>query len=212
MKSYDGLDFRSVEAGLANVPGYSDLHPVRKRRLALLLIKSRWVFDYFHGQDTTLSPKTSAAKLKNLLGSLSLLSNFARGAGIDPSNRDVEVDPACRDAMLRLLWTADIQGPNERQSVMNLLFASSTVYKVAREAERAMRLHIREKEAESAIVWLCGRRLPEIYHKIFGAKFTTSRGKNPAIGFVQAALQTIKVRGEISDETIISHYKAAHKG
>ena len=111
MKSYDGLDFRSVEAGLVNVPGYSNLHPVRKRRLALLLIKSRWVFDYFHGQDTTLSPKTSAAKLKNLLGSLSLLSNFAGGAGIDPSNRDVQVDPACRDAMQSSSWTADIQGP-----------------------------------------------------------------------------------------------------
>lgn len=206
--SYDGIDFRSVEAVFADFAGFSNLHPVRKRRLALLLFESRVKHDYFHRQDATVSPKTSAEKLRNLLGSLSLLETFARDSGFDPS-KSAAIDPASRDAMNRLVWAADDLGPDERQSVINLMSAAETVYKVAKYAERAMAAHIRRKEVETAIVWLCGSKLPEIYCKIFGAKFTTTRLNNPGIAFVQTALRAIKVRNAISDDTVLSHFKAA---
>jgi hypothetical protein len=207
----DHINFETVNAAIGNVRAVSDLHSLRRKRLVLLLIESRIIYEIFRKQDTTVSPKTSSAKIKNLLGSLSLLSTFSQAAGMDPDSRGEEADPASRDAMLRMLWTADSLGAAERQSVMDLFSAASAVYKVAKEAERTMALHIRRKEAETAIVWLCGRRLPDIYYKIFGAKLTTTRGNNLGIDFIQAALRTIKVRDTISDETIISHYKAAQR-
>jgi hypothetical protein len=184
------------------------------------LVESRIFFDHIDQDDRTVSPKVSAAAIKNLLGSLDLLSSFAKKANAGqsaslPAGRDC--DPASLDAMKRILQTADAFDRTHRSAdrtaraaVLSFFSAVEQVYRIADEAERVTRGHLPQKEPGRAIVWLCGERLPEVYSKIFGAPFTTTRVGNPGVEFVQQALRSMKVREKIlAEETIISHYKAA---
>lgn len=217
LRSYHGVGYPTV---LSGIRGAADLHPLRQRRLALLLVESRIIFDHIDQDDRTVSPKVSAATIRNLLGSLDLLSSFARKANAGqspklPAGRDC--DPASLDAMRRMLQTADDMDSGHqsvdraaRAAVLGFFSTVEQVYRIADETERATRNSIYPKDAGRAIVWLCGERLPEVYSKIFGAPFTTTRVGNPGVEFVQQALRSMKVRENIlAEETIISHYKAA---
>ena len=131
------------------------MRPIRKRRLALLLIESRYLFEAFGRQDATVSPKVSAATIKNLLGSLSLLSSFASKANAGeaatlPASR--ECDPASRDAMREILEAAEaVDDANQsvdrtaRQSVLSFFAAVDAVYRITDDAERTMRQQARKK-------------------------------------------------------------------
>lgn len=217
LRSYKGIGYPTVLDGISSA---ADLHPLRQRRLALLLVESRIFFDHIDHDDRTVSPKASAGTIKNLLGSLDLLSSFARKANAGQSAKlpgGHKCDPASLDAMKRMLQTADEMDRDHqsgdraaRAAVLGFFSTVEQIYRIANETERATRATIQAKDSGRAIVWLCGERLPEVYSKIFRAPFTTTRGRNPGVEFVQQSLRSMKVReNTLSEETIISHYKAA---
>jgi hypothetical protein len=226
-KEYDGIDFATVSNDLADVEGFAPLHRVRKRKLALLLIESRLHFDIRRGPETTVAPSATASEIRGILGSLSRIAEFARKA-------KSEKHPATQDAMFRIFGAAEHWAEQNRHNLpanfrpspylsdigpqvdygstdalTRFFVAAPTVYEIANHAERAMASLAREDAPQSAIAWLAGAKLPEIYSRIFQTKFTTTRGQNRGIAFVQSALRAIKVRRSISDETILSHFKAA---
>jgi len=107
-----------------------------------------------------------------------------------------------------------------RAAVLSFFSLVEQVYRIADQTERATRNSIQPRDAGRAIVWLCGERLPEVYFKVFRVPFTTTRvgrqmiaaghDANPGVEFIQQALLSMRVRDKIlSEETIISHYKAA---
>jgi hypothetical protein len=225
IKDYDGIDFATVSRDLAEVDGFMSLHCIRKKRLALLLIESRWRYDLRLKRQSALAPNTVSAEIKNILGSVMRIATFARKAGMDD-------DSAAAAAMLKIGGAAEMWAKHHRadlpagftpthyktdegteidfgaSDVLARFFsAAPTIYEIAKLA--AASPVDKDSSPGSAIVWLAGKRLPEIYGQIFRTRFTTTRGVNPGIDFVQSALKAIKVRNTISDETILSHFKAA---
>jgi len=177
------------------------------------------MFDQFQLEDKAASPKGLSGAIKNLLGSLELLSSFAKkaNAGKDavlPAGPNC--DPFSLAAMKKILQTADYQDSAHqsadraaRATVLNFFSSVEQVYRIADSAERAARSDVQEKAPIGAIAWLCGERLPAVYSQIFRKNFTTTRVNNPGIDFVKNSLRAIRVRADLTEETIISHRKAA---
>jgi hypothetical protein len=206
-KSYDGIDFGTLSAELGDVVGFREMHRVRKGRLALLLIESRMMYDLIRRRESTISPTASAREIDRLLGSIYRIAEFARKA---------KENAAIGDALLRIIYAEQEITPGYpettgRSQVSDFFNSAAKVYEFATIAQRAMASHERESSPLSAIAWLAGFRLPYVYGEIFRTRFTSTRGSNPGIDFVQSALKAIKVRQAISDETILSHFKAAAK-
>jgi hypothetical protein len=223
-KEYDGIRFETLSRDLADIDGFAPLHCVRKKKLALLLIESRWLYDLRLKRQDAVTANAVSTEIRNILGSLMRIATFARRAASNP---------ATESAMLRIGAAGEAWAKHNRATLpsyfhptryktdegLEIDFGTSDI--LARFFSAAPDIYEIAKLAAlpfddiapqgSAIVWLAGKRLPEVYGAIFETEFTTTRVQNPGIEFVQSALRAIKVRNAISDETILSHVKAARR-
>lgn len=194
------ISFETVTAALSPEPAFQALHHVRKKRLVLSLIESRVIYEFCLLDEKTASPSAAAREIGKIEQSLYRIAKF--------SERAKENAPA-GDGLRRV-----IEGP-DRHRIQEFFSLARDVYENARAAQREMESEEKEtlfgESPISAIEWLVGCRLPEIYADTFKRQFTTTKINNPGIDFVQKALAAIKVRGLLDDETVISHYKAAQK-
>lgn len=210
LRSYGDINFETVSAELNKVSGVQDLRCVRRKRMVLSLIESRITFEFYRHDEKTASSSASAREIGKILGSLHRIAQFAKKA---------KASASINDGLERMISLEKSVIPagfeiSDRRRVRDFFDVAGDVYKTALVAQRAMESEEKQtplgESPISAIEWLVGCRLPEIYADTFKVPFTTTRGNNPAIDFVQSALAAIKVRA-IEEETIISHYKAAQK-
>ncbi|MGY3035904.1 hypothetical protein ACVIIV_005074 [Bradyrhizobium sp. USDA 4354] len=197
------ITFETVSAALSQESAFHALHAVRRKRLVLSLIESRVIYEIYLQDEKAPSSNAAAREIGKIEQSLHRIAKFSeRAKDSAPTN----------DGLRRVI---SIERGQDRRRIQEFFNMARDVHKVARAAQRAMESEERETplgEAPiSAIEWLVGCRLPGIYADTFKRPFTTTRGSNPGIKFVQKALAAIKVQGSLEDETIISHYKAVQK-
>ena len=198
------INFETVNAALSRAPAFQALPIIRRKRLVLALIESRVLYELCLQDEKIAAPTAAARELGKIEQSLHRIAKFSEKA------RD---SAPTNDGLRRVFSLEETFGRRRAKEFFNTA-------RYVHEMTKAAKLEMESEEKEtplgespiSAIEWLVGCQLPQIYAATFKRKFTTTRGNNPGIDFVQMALAAIKVHGTIKEETIISHYNAAQKG
>jgi hypothetical protein len=228
-----------MDREFSDLTGYSSLPLGRRARLYLRLCQARSRYDIRRVIQAAPAPTAAAREVKEISKSISRVSAFARralGDSPDPAARAAfhglgTVAEQWARAQNRhalphgfeptMFEGKDHDGVPYRGTdygsygyLIQFFESARFVEKFAKEAEIRLRGSPKTKLSETAIEWLAGRELPELYTYTFKLPFartveTATSKTSDGIIFVIAALKFLQIRssqgGPFSPATIRTH-------
>ena len=228
-----------METQFACLRHYSDLRSGRKARLYLRLCNAKGVYEIRCVFQSAPAPTAASRELKEIRKSISRLATFASRAldknpdkaaraafhGLETvaerwaSQQDLTALPSGFDP--RRFESKNDEGQlcsdiyyGSGEFLRRFFESARFVERFTREAEKALAISKKENLSESAIEWLCGICLPELFTYTFKLPFTrtieteTSRTSD-GILFVLAALEFLQIKSSqgqaFSPATIRTH-------
>lgn len=232
---YPGITFQDFDAAMASLAGFPELTIRRRANTYLGVCGAVRAFDLHREFDIQRKPSALAADLKDIRLSVGRIARL-----VGPGEADAFMQSRARFALIRAAekWKAD--HPDEaRNSVSNLgagrrdgtvdlgpatfvndFFQSARILRdVIRTAIKDLEAAEQWKPERTAIQSLVGKRLPAIFERSFGRRFTmtvSAHGTNSdGVEFIRAVLSCfhiVKADGDpIDPHTIKRHYEEAKR-